>query len=249
MNLLRSEWTKFRSLRSTWLTVAMTVILGVGIGAVASLGQARQYTGEDWDPTAISLTSIIIGQLAFGVLGVLVVTAEYATGTIAPSVAAAPRRGQLLAAKATVLATATVLLGQLIGFTSFLVGQAVIAGAGAPHATLGQPHVLRAVIGCGLYLAAIGLLGLGLGAILRTTAGAIGALVSITLLIRALAQALPEEMAKWMDRYWPTAAGEKIIAVLPPPNALGTWPGFTVLCVFVALICAAGYTVLRTRDT
>jgi ABC-2 type transport system permease protein len=249
VNLLRSEWTKFRSLRSTWLTVAVTVLLGVGIGVLASAGQADEYAGGDWDPTAVSLTSIIVGQLAFGVLGVLVITGEYATGTIVPSVAAAPRRGQLLAAKAGVLAGAVVLLGQLIGFTSFLAGQAMIAGTGAPHATLGQPDVLRAVIGSGLYLAAIGLLGLGLGAILRSTAGAIGALVSITLLIRALAQALPQDMAKWVDRYWPTAAGEKIIAVLPTPNALSPWPGFTILCVFVAAICVAGYTVLRTRDT
>jgi hypothetical protein len=104
-------------------------------------------------------------------------------------------------------------------------------------------------MGSGLYLAAIGLLGLGLGTVLRSTAGAIGALVSITLLIRALAQALPEQWANWMDRYWPTAAGERIAAVLPAPNALGPWPGFLLLCGFVAVICAAGYGVLHTKDT
>lgn len=249
MNLVRSEWTKFRSLRATWLTVAVTVLLGVGIGAVASGGQAQKYDRtEVWDPTAASLTSTIIAQLAIGVLGVLVITSEYATGTIHPTVTAAPRRGRLLAAKAAVLAGVALVLGQLIGFGSFLVGQTVIAAADVPHATLAQPGVLRAVVGSGLYLAAIGLLGLALGAVLRSTAGAIGALVSITLIIRALAQALPLAMAEWMDRYWPTAAGEKIMTVLPVENALGPWPGFALLCAFVAALSAAGYAVLRTKD-
>jgi ABC-2 type transport system permease protein len=248
MNLLRSEWTKFRSLRSTWLTAAVTVLLGVGIGAMAAGVAARTYTGEDWDPTAAGLTGLIVAQLAIGLLGVLVITNEYATGAIQPSLTAAPRRGRLLAAKAGVLAGAALLLGQLIGFASFFTGQAVIAGMDVPHATLSQPGVLRAVIGCGLYLAAVGLLGLGLGAVLRSTAGAIGALVSITWVIRALSGALPESWANWMDRYWPTTAGERITAVLRAPGELGPWAGYAILCGFVAAVCVAGYAVLRTRD-
>lgn len=255
MNILRSEWTKFRSLRATWLTAIVTVLLGVGIGALASGGQGRGYssaTAADraaWDPTATSLTSITVAQLAIGVLGVLVITAEYATGLIQPSVVAVPRRGHLLAGKAAVFSAVAVLLGQLIGFTSFLIGQSVLAAAGAPHTTLGQPDVLRAVIGSGLYLAAIGLLGLGLGTILRSTAGAIGALVSVTLLVRLIAGALPESWANWMARYWPTTAGEKIITVVPDPDTLAPWQGFGVLCGFVAAVCACGYVLLRTRDT
>ncbi|MDI5975090.1 ABC transporter permease [Amycolatopsis magusensis] len=249
MNVLRSEWTKFRSLRSTWLTAAVTVLLGVGIAAMASAGKAKAYAGEaDWDPTAISLTSIIVAQLAIGVLGVLVITAEYSTGTIQPSVVAVPVRGRLLAAKAVVFSGVALLLGQAIGFASFLAGQALIADAGAPYATLGQPEVLRAVVGSGLYLAAIGLLGLGLGALMRSTAGAIGVLVSATLLIRLVAQSFPASWSDWMDRYWPTAAGEKIVNVLPVPEALPPLTGFALLCGFVAAVGAIGYTVLRTRD-
>ncbi|MBB4905604.1 ABC transporter permease subunit [Actinophytocola algeriensis] len=249
MNLVRSEWTKFRSLRSTWLTAAVTVVLGVGVGALSASAQARESGGEGWDPTAASLTSIIVAQLAIGVLGVLVMTAEYATGTIQPSVVAAPRRGRLLAAKAAVLTAAALALGQLIGFASFLTGQAMIAGAGAPHATLDQPGVLRAVIGSGLYLAAVGVLGLGLGAVLRSTAGAIGTLVSVTLVIRLVAQTLPESWREWMGRYWPTAAGENIVSVVPVPGTLGPWQGFAILCGFVAVVVAAGYATFRTRDT
>ena len=249
MNLLRSEWTKFRSLRSTWLTVAITIALGVGIGALSASAQAGAGVDETWDPTAASLTSITVAQLAIGVLGVLVMTAEYATGTIQPSVVAVPHRGRLLAAKAAVLSVAAVLLGQLIAFGSFLLGQAMIAGAGVPHATLDQPGVLRAVVGGGLYLAAVGLLGLGLGAVLRSTAGAIGTLVTVTLVVRLVAQSLPETWREWMNRYWPTAAGEKIVAVLPEPGTIGPWSGFAILAGFVAVVCAAGYTVFRTRDT
>jgi ABC-type transport system involved in multi-copper enzyme maturation permease subunit len=248
MNLLRSEWTKFRSLRSTWLTVAVTLVLGVGVGALSASAQARE-AGDGWDPTAASLTCIIVAQLAIGVLGVLVMSAEYATGTIQPTVVAAPRRGRLLAAKVTVLSAMAVLLGQVIGFVSFFVGQAMIAGVGAPHATLDQPGVLRAVVGGGLYLAAVGVLGLGLGAILRSTAGAIGTLVAVTLVVRLVAQTLPESWRVWMNQYWPTAAGESIVNVVPVPGTLGPWQGFAVLCGFVAAVCAAGYTVFRTRDT
>lgn len=248
MNLLRSEWTKFRSLRSTWLTAAVTIVLGVGVGALSASAQARE-AGDGWDPTAASLTCIIVAQLAVGVLGVLVMSAEYATGTIQPSVVAAPRRGRLLAAKVTVLSATAVLLGQVIGFASFFVGQAMIVGAGASHATLDQPGVLRAVVGSGLYLAAVGVLGLGHGAILRSTAGAVGTLVAVTLVVRLVAQTLPESWRVWMNQYWPTAAGESIVNVVPVPGTLGPWQGFAVLCGFVAAVCAAGYAVFRTRDT
>jgi ABC-2 type transport system permease protein len=254
VNLLRSEWTKFASLRSTWLTAAVTILLGVAVGALAASGLASNYADLPaadravWDPTANSLTAITVAQLAIGVLGVLVITGEYATGSIQPTMLAVPRRGRLLAAKAAVFAAVAVLLGQLIGFTSFLVGQSVFAGAGVPHATLDQPEVLRAVVGGGLYLAALGVLGLGLGTVLRSTAGAIGTLVTLTLLVRAVAQALPAQWRDWMNTYWPTAAGEQIFAVVRVDGALAPWPGFALLCGLVALAGALGYTLLRTRD-
>jgi ABC-type transport system involved in multi-copper enzyme maturation permease subunit len=254
VNILRSEWTKFASLRSTWLTAAVTILLGVGVGVLAASGTAREFRDlpvaerAAWDPTAQSLTSIIVAQLAIGVLGVLVITAEYATGSIQPSLLAVPRRGRLLAAKAVVFAAAAVVLGQLIGFTSFLAGQAVFTGQAVPHATLGQTDVLRGVVGGGLYLAALGLLGVGLGTVFRSTAGAIGTLVALTLLVRSLAQALPRQWADWMNEYWPTTAGEKIVTVVPVDGTLAPWAGFGVLCGFVALVGAAGYLVLRGRD-
>jgi ABC-type transport system involved in multi-copper enzyme maturation permease subunit len=254
VNIFRSEWTKFRGLRSTWLTAAVTVVLGVGISVLATSARARSYPElppadrAGWDPTMNSLSSNLVAQLAIGVLGVLMISGEYATGSIQPSLLAVPRRGRLLAAKAAVFAAAAVLLGQLIGFTSFLVGQSVFAGFGVPYATLGQPEALRAVVGGGLFLAAVGLLGLGLGTVLRSTAGGIGTLVSLTLLVPLIAQTLPERWARWVSTYWPPSAGRQIYAVVRVDGAIAPWPGLGLLCGFVALVGAAGYAVLRARD-
>lgn len=254
MNILRSEWTKLSGLRSTWLTAAVTVVLGVGVSALATSGLANNYAElpqadrAAWDPTANSLNSILLAQLAIGVLGVLMTTGEYATGSIQPSTLAVPRRGRLLAAKAAVFATVAVLLGQLIGFLSFFVGQAVFAGADVPHATLAQPEVLRAVLGGGFFLAVVGLLGLALGTVLRSTAAAIGTLVSLTLLVPLIGQTLPERWAEWMSAYWPPVAGQQIYMVVRAEGAIAPWPGFALLCGFVALAGVLGYTALRTRD-
>jgi len=252
VNVLRSEWTKFVGLRSTWITAVVTVGVGVGVGLLASSGQARQYDPADpagWDPTAVSLTSLFVGQLAIGVLGVLAMSGEYATGQITASVVAVPRRGRLLAAKAGVFAVVALVIGQVIGFASFFGGQALIAAADVPHASIGDPGVLRAVLGCGLYLVVLGLVGLGLATALRSTAGAIGTLVAITLLVRAVSRALPESWAAWMERYWPTAAGERVTQVLSPAGALPPWAGFGILCAFASVVGVAGYTLLRVRDT
>ncbi|WP_020666029.1 ABC transporter permease subunit [Amycolatopsis nigrescens] len=253
-HVLRSESTKLRSLRSTWYTALVTMVLGIGVGALSASAQAGAYhlgTAEDraaFDPTAVSLTSLIVAQLAIGVLGTLVITSEYATGMVRTSLAAVPRRGRLLAAKGLTFAAVALVVGEIITFASFLIGQGFFAGAGVPHAALDQPGVLRAVFGGGLYLVVIGLLGLGLGVLTRSTAGAISLLVTLTLLVRPIAQALPEAWAQWMNRYWPSAAGERIITVLPDPDALAPWAGFGLLCGFVAAVLFAGYLLLRTRD-
>ncbi|QWF84021.1 ABC transporter permease [Amycolatopsis sp. CA-230715] len=254
MNTIRAEWTKFRGLRSTWFAVAVTIVLGVVISALATSGLARSYPSMSpsdraaWDPTVNSLNSILIAQLSIGVLGVLMISGEYATGSIQPSTLAVPRRGRLFTAKAVVVTAVVALLGQLLVFTSFFLGQAVFADAKVPYATLDQPEVLRAVLGGGLFLAAVGLLGLGLGTVLRSTAAAIGTLVSLTLLVPLIGRTLPERWAEWMTAYWPTVAGQQVYTVVPPDGAVAPWLGFGLLCGFVALIGAAGYAVMRVRD-
>ena len=163
--LVRSEWTKLRSLRSTAWTLFAMLLLGIGIAALIGVGAGESYAEmtpderKGFDPTAMPLNSILFGQIVLGVLGILVITSEHATGMIQTSLAAVPRRGTLLAAKTLVFGAVALVFGQVMVFGAFFVSQALIAGQdGVPHARLTDPGVLPALLGAGLYLFAIGLL-------------------------------------------------------------------------------------------
>ncbi|GAA4526821.1 ABC transporter permease [Amycolatopsis samaneae] len=252
--LIRSEWTKLRSLRSTWLTLVGTAVLCVGLGTLIARGQASAHVRAApadrpaFDPTALSLSGIFLAQLTIGVLGVLVMTSEYSTGMIQSSLTVVPRRGRLYVAKICSFGAFALLSGQVIGFASFLLGQALIAGAGAPHTTLADPGVFRAVVGSGLYLALLGLLGLALGAMVRATAGALALLVTITLLVRLVSATLPATWQQRVNQYWPTSAGTRITTVVPDSHSLAPWAGFGVLCAFTAACLLGGFALLRARD-
>ena len=174
----RMEWLKLRSVRSTWWTLLVFAAAMIGLAILilmhqhwATMSAADRAT---FDPTNDSFPGLAIGQLALGVLGVLVITSEFSSGMIRATFAAAPRRPLVLAAKAAVVAAVTLVAGEILAFAAFGVGEAVLRSP-APHATLGQPGVLRAVLMAGAYPALIALIGLGLGALIRHTAGAISA--------------------------------------------------------------------------
>jgi hypothetical protein len=168
---LLSEWTKIRTLRSTFFTLVATVAFVVGLGALISYESSVHYSPGDglWDPTSMSLSGLVIGQLTIAVLGVLAITGEYGTGMIRTSLAAVPRRGRLLAAKAGVFGAVALVTGELVSWVAFFVGQLLISGH-EPTASLSQPDVARAVVGGGLYIALIGLMAVAAGTILRHTA-------------------------------------------------------------------------------
>ena len=171
-NVLRSEWTKLRSVRSTYWTLLMAVLTTVALGAVicARWAYVARHDGpgnlDGFDPTLTSLNGIYLAQIAVGALGVLVITSEYGTGMIRATFSAVPQRRSMLAAKGIVFGVAMLVLGEVMSFAAFGIGQALLSGAHA-GASLGQPGVLRAVIGAGLYLSAAGLLGFGLGTMIR----------------------------------------------------------------------------------
>jgi ABC-2 type transport system permease protein len=252
-DVLRSEWTKTRTVATTGWTLLAGVVIGLGLGALISALAARQYADDTpgvramWDPTSISGAGLSIAQLAIGVLGVLVITSEYATGAIRGGLTAVPRRGRFLAAKAVVVAGLTVLTAGFIAMVSFFIGQALISGH-APTASLGQPHVLRAVLGCGLYGMLVGLLGLALGALLRHAAAAVTVLVALLYVLPGIAVALPTSVERPVLKFWPTQAGQQVANVVPGPYALSPWAGFGVMCAFVALVLAAAHLSLRRRD-
>lgn len=252
VDVARSEWVKLTSVRSTWITLLVTVVLGVGLGALISHLAASRYLTDrilhaTWDPTEVSFRALTIAQLAIAVLGTLVITAEYGTGLIRTTITAVPRRGRLLFAKATVFGVVALVTGEVTAFAAFVVGQAAM-GSSAPHAALSQPGVLRAVAGAGLYLAVIGLLAVAVGAALRNTAAGISAMVALLFVLPGVVQALPASWSVPITKWWPTQAGSQIYALHHGANSLAPWPGFVVLVAFTALVFALARWVIAWRD-
>ena len=207
-----SEWIKLRSLRSTWWALLATVAIIAGLGTLFAAVRAQRYneiSRESFkllgDPTEISLRGIYLGQLALGVLGVLIVSGEYATGMIRASLTALPHRWPVLAAKTLVVGAVTFIVAEIAAFAAFLLGQLALAST-HQQASLATPGALRACIGAGVYLTLIALLGVGLGFMLRSTAGGIATLVGIVLILPLLAQALPDPYATDIARYLPLTA-------------------------------------------
>jgi ABC-2 type transport system permease protein len=250
--VVRSEWTKLRSVPSTAWSLLVTVALIVGVGALYSLLRVtRPPSGPaavaSFDPTAVSLTGVQLAELAVGILGVLVVAGEYATGTIRVSLAAVPRRLPVLWGKAVVVGLATLVLCLPAALAAFLVGQSILSAEHLDIA-LSAPGVARAVLGSALYLGAVGLLGLGLGAWLRSTAGAVAGLFGILFAPQLLSGLLP---AAWSDRiypYLPVPAGVAVTSVEPDPAALAPWSGFALFCLYVAVVLTLAAWQLRRRD-
>jgi ABC-2 type transport system permease protein len=251
----RMEWRKLRSLRSPAWSALIIVASVVGLGILvlsyypghwANLSAANKAS---FDPTNDGFAGMAIAQLAVGVAGVLVMTGEYSCGSIRSTLAAIPNRGLLLAAKAVVFGAAALVVGELTALASFLVNQYVVLHAPAPHASLGQPGVLRAVILIGAYLGLIGLLGLGLGTIIRHSAGAITALVALVLAVPFVLRAFPAEVAHTANEYLPMNIAENsLAAVKPVADSLSVWAGLGLLCGYVAVTLLAGGWLLARRD-
>ncbi|MDX6392878.1 MAG: type transport system permease protein [Streptosporangiaceae bacterium] len=248
---LRSEFTKIRSVRSTYWTLLVLVIVTVGIGTLSCLGAVSRGAdhGPNFDPAFRSLVGLILGQLIIAVLGALTITSEYATGMIRTSLAAAPRRGTLFAAKAVVFAVVSLITGLVASFASFFIGQAILSSKHL-NTTLSQPHVLRAVIGGGLFLAVCGLLSFGLGAVLRHTAAAITASIGLLFVILILSNFLPQTWQVHVDKWIPFNAGSQIWSVVTDPSAhmFSAWTGFGVFAAYAAIAIAAGLILFRRRD-
>ncbi len=242
---IRAEWTKLTSLRSTKWTLLITVVgtlLVTFLAARSDLHHPRTWY-QGFDPTNVSLTGLAVGSLAIGVLGVLAMSGEYGTGTIRSSLSAMPRRGVLLTAKVAVVGIGTLVIGELLSFASFFVGQAVLSG-GAPTASLGQPGVLRAVALSGAFLALFALLGLGLGTLIRHTAGAIAVFAGITLLAPILLHSIAGTA-----RYAPEIIfANSVAAVVRQSDALSVTIGVVLMLAYCAGALGLGAVLLDRRD-
>jgi len=247
---LRSEFTKIRSVRSTYWTLLAMVVVSVGFAALASYGATRSPQGPGFDPTAQSLGGLYISQLVIAALGVLVITSEYTTKMIGTTLTALPRRGMLVAAKAVVFGAVALVSSLITCFVSFFVGQAIMSSHHI-STTLSQPNVLRAVIGGALFLTAVGLLSFGIGLLLRSSAGAISTAVALLFVVSILVHFLPQSWQVHVDKWMPAVAGSQVWTVVPttgPIPNFAPWTGFAVLCGYAAVAIAAGMYLFRKRN-
>jgi ABC-type transport system involved in multi-copper enzyme maturation permease subunit len=257
---LRSEFTKIRSVRSTYWTLLALVLACIGIGAlfswgdtqhVASLAGTRAHAAAAANArdhaVATSLFGLLIGQLVIIVLGALTITSEYSTGMIRTSLTTMPRRGTVFAAKAIVFGTVALVTGLITSFGSLFAGQAILSTQHA-GASIGQPGVLRAVIGGGLFLTVCGLLSFGIGAVLRHTAGAITASIGLLFVLYILSGFLPGNWAVHVDKWIPFNAGGAIWEQLSGQDMFRPWAGFAVFCGYAAIAILSGLVLFRRRD-
>jgi len=249
---LRSEFTKIRSVRSTYWTLIALVVVTIGIGALACVGAISRGAdhGPGFDATQRSLAGLILGQLIIVVLGALTVTSEYSTGMIRTSLTVQPRRGTLLAAKGVVFFLVSFITGLVASFVSFFIGQAILS---SKHlgVSLGDPNVLRAVVGGALFLAVCGMLAFGLGTLLRHTAGAITASIGLLFVLFVLINFLPSSWQNHVDKWIPFNAGSQIWSTIPVhgnPPMFSPWAGFAVFAAYAVIAIIAGAFVFLKRD-
>jgi len=255
---LRSEFTKIRSVRSTYWTLLMLVLASVAWSVAFCAGEAARWAHmapadrAGFDPTQASVLGLaLLGQLVIAVLGALAITSEYSTGMIRTSLTVMPRRGVLYGAKAAVFAAVTLVIAFPASFISFFIGQRLLASTHT-GATLSQPNALRAVIATALYVTLCGLFAFGLGAILRNTAGAITAAYGFLFLVPQLAKALPNTWYADVVRWLP---GGDVIAEITSTarqqinvNLFSPWGELAVFAVYTAVLLIAGAVLFRHRD-
>lgn len=252
--VLRSEWTKFRSLRSTVWTLLAAVVLMIGIGALFSAVIAHQYDTlrpaelAQFNPISASLNGITFAQLAIGVLGVLMITGEYSTGMIRSSLTAVPARLPVLWGKLMVFAALVLPLSLAASFVSFFLGQSLLDSHDL-GVSISSPGALRSVIGAALYMTVAGLIGMAVGALLRNTAAGISTFVGVFFVIPPLAQLLPTSISDHLVQYFPSNAGSALFdGTRGLTNPLSPWTGFAVLCLYAVVLIGLAAVRLRRTD-
>lgn len=255
LGVLRSEWVKLRSVRSSTTTIAAGagVLLLIGLISAAIMGGLVTGIGDGpdavADPAGATLQGVLLAQLVLGVLGVLVITSEYATGLIRTTFTAVPRRLPVLWAKAAVVAAVTFPTMLAAALVTFFVGQVFIGNGGGATAALGDPGVLRAIVGTAGYLSGIALLGLAVGTLLRSTAAGISTLFGVVFLLPGLgALLLPASWGENVLQFLPSNAGSAFTSVVPTPDLLSPGAGLAVFAAWVAVPLALAAVALKRRN-
>ncbi len=252
--VIRSEWTKLFSLRSTRWSLFVAVLLTIGLpllfAAVTSSHWGSMGPNEraNRHPLDIALAGVNLSQLAIGVLGVLVITGEYSTGMIRASLTAVPKRLPVLWAKAIVFAVVTFALMLPSVFIAFFGSQAILSRHDILQISLSQSGVTRAIVGGAAYLMLLGIFTLALGTIVRNTAGAIAAFAAIFFVIPPLLNILPASWNDAVSPYLPDAAGRSIFSLTHGAHSLAPGPGLALFVGYCAVALAIAAVVLLRRD-
>jgi ABC-2 type transport system permease protein len=243
---MQAEIVKIASLRSSLWILLITLAGTAGVTILATNGDghqsARWYQG--FDPTNESLSGLVLAILAAGVFGVLAITGEHGSGTFRTSLVAAPRRLLFCASKALVVGATGLVVGEVVTFVSFLIGQAVLKAGHAPTAALSQAQVLQALVLSGVCVAFMALVGLGLGMIIRHTAGAVSAFVGVVFLLQLIVQSISPHVA----RYTPLDIMGNSVSTVSEPANLDPIIGFVLMILYTAVVLVAGTVLLVRRD-
>jgi ABC-2 type transport system permease protein len=251
--VLYAEWTKFWSLRSSWITLAVSLFLLVAFGVIAAITYDPATTTSDGPPgqqaasdaIAVILTGATFASLAIGVLGVLMSAGEYTTGSIRSTLAAVPSRLPVLWSKAAVFGAIALVATTIGAFAAFALGNPQLSGQDIAL-SLGDDGVVRSLLGAGLYLALVAILGVALGALLRSSAGAITVLAGVLLIVPGLTSLLPDSWSDTISPYLPSNAGSAVMSLTQASDSLSPWTGLAVFAGWVAIaLAAAAYRLVR----
>jgi ABC-2 type transport system permease protein len=253
LRVIRSEWTKLWSLRSTRWTLLVAILGMAGLGPLIAAIQMNRWDHMSigdrlhFNPINTGVGGYHFAQLAIGVLGVLVLTGEYSTGQIRSSFMAVPKRLPVLWAKAGTFAAVAFVLMLISVLVSFLASQSILTQHHV-QTTLGHAPALRAVIGAALYLAVLGVFCTGLGAIVRNTAGGIALFAGLLFVLPGLAAILPTSTQNAINPYLPSNAGTTLLSGTHEAHTLSAWGGFGLFCGYTAIVLIVAAVLMRRRD-
>jgi len=255
LRVARSEWTKLCSLRSTRWSLLAAALLTIGFPLIfasvveAHWGRMSPSEQANRQPLEIALIGVNISQLAIGVLGVLIITAEYSTGMIRATLSTVPKRLPVLWAKIAVYAAVTFGLALLSVLVAFFGSQAILNSKHILQIGLGDPDVIRSVLGAAAFLVLIGIFALALGAIVRNTAGGIATFALILFVIPPLLNVLPSSWNRAISPYLPDSAGRAIFALNHGVNELSPAGGLAVFAATTACLVGIAALLLVRRDS
>jgi ABC-type transport system involved in multi-copper enzyme maturation permease subunit len=255
LRVVLSEWTKLHSLRSSRWSLLVAGLLTVGFPLLFATILSNRWSHlsprerAHRQPLDVALSGVNVAQLAIGVLGVLLISGEYSTGMIRSTFVAVPKRLPVLWAKAIVYAAVTLALTVPAVLIGFFGSQAILRNHHILELSFSHPGVARTVLGGAVYLTLVGVFALGLGAILRNTAGGIATFAAIMFVIPPLLNILPSDWNNAINPYLPSTAGNAIFSLTHGSDTLAPWPGFALFCGYTALSLAIAAVLLVRRDT